>query len=54
LFQINGVCSFSENLYRAENTTLYNIERRKYETERNIIINKFQADVWKKFNRKIK
>lgn len=35
----------SEDFYRADNTTLYNIERGKYETEKNIIINKFQAAV---------
>jgi hypothetical protein len=43
----------SEDFCRVDNTTLYNIERRKYEIEKNIIINKFQAAVRKNLIEKL-
>lgn len=43
----------SKDFCRVDNTTLYNIERRKYEIEKNIIINKFQAAVRKNLIEKL-
>jgi penicillin-binding protein-related factor A (putative recombinase) len=42
-----------EDFYRVNDTTLYNIERRKDEIEKNIIINKFQAAVRKNLIEKL-